>query len=133
MWMIIVFGIANVILSAVGTYAFGLPGLDLTLIGVIILGLSGENVLIGSIVLTIAYMLPKPDRFAWFPLQMPSAWLVGWLAGTYDMIYLPIIIFHVLATGWSVVFGSFGGRFLLHTGINIGLSLVVVHFYVLIT
>ncbi len=68
----ILFGIATLLVSLIGTYGLGLPGFDLTLAGMILLAHTGENITIAAIILSIAYMLPKPDRFAWFPPCRPA-------------------------------------------------------------
>jgi len=133
MILTIILGIANVLFSALGAYALRLPGFDLTLIGVIIAARAGENILVASIVFTVAFCLPKPSRFSYAIIQILLAWLVGWMAVSFDMVFIPIFVFHALALIWVTLVGAFNGRHILAMLTNIGISLVIGRFYVMMS
>jgi len=128
-FLTVVLGIINLVVSALGTYGLRLPGFDITPIGVIMIAYRGENILVGSIVLTIAYMLPSPGRFSWVWLQIPAAWLIGWLSVQYSMLIIPILIYHAISVLVGILTGTLNGRYIMYTVINLGLNVVIARFY----
>ncbi len=130
---IVILAILTLIVSCIGTYALSMPGFDLTLIGVIIAANSGENILLASILLTLAYMLPKPTRLVYFIQYALFAWLAGYIAAAFNMTSLPIFLFHALLAGWDLFVRGFTGGYLMNALINIGWSLFLVREYTLMS
>ncbi len=129
MWLIVALAVANFALSALGTWLLHMPGFDLTPIFMVILARSGENTLAGAIALTVAYMLPRPGRFAFVWLQVPVAILVGYLALAMPSLLLPVLVFYVISVAAGILSGTFSGRYMLHTLIGIALNFTVARVY----
>lgn len=132
MWRTFVLGLVNVALSSVGTYLLRLPGFDLTPVGMVMIAQGGEGIILGSIVLTVAYMIPRPGRFAWIWLQVPVAILIGYIAIWMDAIYTPILVYHAISIAAGLLTGAFSGRYILYTLINLGLNITIARFYAML-
>ena len=125
MWRTVVLGGVNVVLGVVGALT-GVPGLDLTPVAMVMIAQGGEGIVLGAVILTVMYMLPKPGRFAWVWLQVPTAILAGYLAIWQQNLYVPIIAYHAISVGAAIILRAFDGRYLIATLVSIGLNLAIV-------
>lgn len=129
MWRTVVLTIVNLGISSLGTLLLRLPGFDLTPIGIVMIARGGESIVLGSVLLTVSYMLPRPGRFAWIWLQVPVAVFAGYVAIWLEAIYIPIFVYHAISIIAGLLTGTFRGRYMLYTFINLGLNIVVARFY----
>ncbi len=124
-----ILGILTLITSTVFAYGIRVPGMDLTPIGTIMVAHAGGNPLLAAVVLSIAYKLPKPQRLIWIWVQVPVAYLTGWLAATFNAVLWPIIVYYVLSLGFGIVSGTIGGRYYLSVAVGLCLNLVIGRIY----
>jgi hypothetical protein len=129
MWVTIALAAANLVLGLIGTLLLGLPGFDITPVAMVIIALSGENIVVGALLVSVAYMVARPARFAFIWLQVPVAVIVGYSALWTGNIYIPLFVFHALSVGAGVLMGMFDGRYLLYTIVSLALNFAAARMY----
>jgi hypothetical protein len=127
MWVIALLGAINLALSF-AQYFLPIPGLELTPAAMVLIARSGENIVIGAIVMTLTYMVPQPRRFAFIWLHLPSALLCGWLALHIEGPLLPVLAYGLVSLGPGLVLGLMSTNYALFIIVNTALNMAVVRF-----
>ncbi|MDD9954443.1 MAG: hypothetical protein OXR66_08995 [Candidatus Woesearchaeota archaeon] len=128
MWITVIMGVVNFALSALGTWLLRLPGFDLSPVGILMVAQGGENTIVGACILATGYMLPRPARFGFIWLEVPVLIGMGYLAGFVNG-YVLIAGFYTISVVAGVLMGIFGGRYVLHTLVGLGLNFAVARVY----
>lgn len=131
MWLTLLLGAINFAVALFGRKLLRLPGFDITPFAMILLAQSGENILFGALVLTVAFAQSSMKRLRYLWLTLPATILIGYLALVVPSAVMLLLIYHLVCFLFAFLLGFFGFRYLLFLMVNMGLNLALVRLHAL--
>lgn len=129
MWLTLLFGLVNAVMSFFGNRVVKFSGFDIAPAGIIILAWRGENVLFAALILTLSYSFVSLREMRYLWLTLPLTILIGYLALAVHSALLLIVLYHVIGLLAALALGYFGFRYVIFILLNASLNLLLARLY----
>ena len=129
MWLVLLLGLVNALMSFIGNRIIHFSGFDIAPVGVLICVWHGENVFFSSLVLVLSYSVVSPKELRYLWITLPVTLLLGFLAPVIPNAYLLIILYHIIGVLAALLFQYFGAKYVMFILMNLSLNFIVARFY----
>jgi hypothetical protein len=133
MWLTLLLGFINIVMSFIGNRVIKFSGLDIAPAGIAILAWQGENVIFGALVLVVTYAIPHPKEFRYLWITLPLTIALGFLAPIIPNAYVLIFIYHAVGLAAAIIFQYFGIKYFMFILMNVAVNFMVARAYGVLT
>jgi len=128
MWITLLFVIINALLSFLGNRFIKFSAFDISPAAIVIIAMHGESVLLGAILVPLAYVLLHPKDFRYLWLVFPLVLLIGYVTSLVPNPFLLIIIYHLIGGIVAFFLQYFDVRYVMFILVNLSMNFIIVRF-----
>lgn len=133
MWLLVLFLLLNVALALFGRHIIRFSAFEISPAAIAILAWHGDNIIVGSLVLTVAYACTSVYDLRYLWLTLPLTILVGYLSLGIHNLFVLIVLYHVIGGAINFFLQRLDTKYVMFILANVTVNFMVARIYGFLT